>query len=93
MDNQNPSSNVQDAFFNQARRERSRVTVRLMDGRTLRGRVRGFDRFALILQNGEGEQMIFKHAISTLSAARTFGNHLDLEPVEAESKSVSGVDT
>ncbi|MEE9217648.1 MAG: RNA chaperone Hfq [Acidobacteriota bacterium] len=81
MDNPNPSLNVQNAFFNQARRERTRLTIHLNDGRTLRGRIKGFDRFAILLENSEGEQMIFKHAISTLSAVRGFGNHIDLEPL------------
>lgn len=81
MDNSNPSQNVQNAFFNQARRERTRVTVYLNDGRTLTGLIKGFDRFTIILENQEGEQMIFKHAISTLSAERGFGNTIDLEPL------------
>ncbi len=81
MDNSNPSQNVQNAFFNQARRDRTRVTVYLSDGRTLTGRIKGFDRFALILESQEGEQMIFKHAISTLSAERGFGNTIEMEPV------------
>lgn len=79
MDNRHPALNIQDAFFNQARRERTRVTVHLSDGRTLRGRIKGFDRFALLLENGDGELMIYKHAISTLSAARAFGNTIDLD--------------
>jgi host factor-I protein len=81
MDNSSASQNVQNAFFNQARRERTQITVHLSDGRTLSGRIKGFDRFALILENQQGEQMIFKHAISTLAATRGFGNSLDLEPL------------
>lgn len=83
MDEQNPASNIQNAFFNLARRERARVIVHLNDGRTLRGRIKGFDRFALLLENGEGELMIYKHAISTLSAARAFSNPVDLEAAAA----------
>jgi len=79
MDNPSADPNIQNAYFNQARRERARVTVHLTDGRTLRGRIKAFDRFSLILENGEGELMIFKHAISTLTTARSFGNHIDLE--------------
>ncbi|MCZ6778784.1 MAG: RNA chaperone Hfq [Acidobacteria bacterium] len=79
MDNSNPSQNVQNAFFNQARRDRTRVTVHLKDGRTMIGRIKGFDRFALILENQEGEQLIFKHAISTLSPERGFGNTIDVD--------------
>ena len=87
MDEHSPVPNIQDAFFNQARRERTRVTVHLSDGRTLSGRIKGFDRFALLLEVGEGEQMIYKHAISTLSAARAFSNPIGLESVIAQAVS------
>jgi len=59
--------NVQNAFFNQARKDRTRVTIQLMNGQRLSGLIKAFDRFALILGSRNGDQIIFKHAISTVS--------------------------
>lgn len=60
--------NVQNAFFNQARKDRTRVTIHLVNGQRLSGLIKAFDRFALILGSRSGDQIIFKHAISTVSA-------------------------
>jgi host factor-I protein len=62
--------NIQDAFLNTARRERSTVTIYLMHGAKLTGRIRSFDKFSVLLETGSQEQLIFKHAISTISRAR-----------------------
>jgi len=62
--------NIQDAFLNTARRERSTVTIYLMHGAKLTGRIRSFDKFSVLLETGSQEQLIFKHAISTISHAR-----------------------
>lgn len=67
----NEGLNIQNDFFNQARREKLRVTVFLNNGKKLTGRIKSFDKFTLILDGENGEQMIFKHAISTVSAARS----------------------
>jgi host factor-I protein len=71
--------NIQNTFFNQARKDRSRVTVYLTSGIKLVGRIKSFDKFTVILESNSGDQMIFKHAISTVSAARQFGNYLPLD--------------
>jgi len=63
------SGNIQNDFFNTARRERSVVTIILADGRKLVGRIRSFDRFTLLVEGNQGEQIIFKHAISTVSSS------------------------
>ena len=73
--------NIQDSFLNHARRERISVTVHLMNGTKLSGRIKSFDRFAIIMENNGIDQMIFKHAISTISGTRQFGNYLDIDPV------------
>src|SRR5918911_1611319 len=65
--------NIQDAFLNTARRERSTVTIYLMHGAKLTGRIRSFDKFSVLLETGAQEQLIFKHAISTISHARRSG--------------------
>ena len=62
--------NLQDAFLNQARRERLLVTVFLMNGFQMKGVIRGFDSFAVILDSDGKQQMIYKHAISTLIPPR-----------------------
>ena len=63
--------NLQDIFLNQARRERMPVTLFLMNGFQLRGTIRGFDPFVVIVDSDGKQQMIYKHAISTVAPART----------------------
>ncbi len=58
--------NLQDAFLNQARRERLNVTMFLMNGFQLHGVVRGFDGFTVVLDSDGRQQLIYKHAISTV---------------------------
>jgi host factor-I protein len=71
--------NVQDSFLNHARRERIHVTVYLVNGAKLTGRIKNFDRFAIILETNGVDQMLFKHAISTISGNKAFGNYMDLD--------------
>lgn len=63
--------NIQDGFLNSLRKEKSLVTVYLMSGVKLTGRIRSFDKFAVILDSNGMEQLIFKHAISTVLLNRT----------------------
>jgi host factor-I protein len=63
------SGNLQNDFFNAVRRNRSVVAVFLANGKRLVGRVKAFDRFTILLEGQYGEQMVFKHAISTVSLA------------------------
>jgi host factor-I protein len=62
--------NLQDQFLNQARRERTLVTLFLMNGFQLRGIIRGFDAFVVMVDSEGKQQMIYKHAISTVVPAR-----------------------
>ena len=57
---------MQNDFFNRARRETQPVTIYLTNGKKLSGRIKSFDRFTVILQSNRVDQMIFKHAISTV---------------------------
>jgi host factor-I protein len=66
--------NIQDAFLNTARRERSNVTIYLLHGAKLTGRIKSFDKFSVLLESGSQEQLIFKHAISTISHSRRSAN-------------------
>ena len=60
------TQNLQDLFLNQARRERSQITMFLMNGFQLHGIVRGFDSFTVVLESDGKQQLIYKHAISTV---------------------------
>ena len=64
---------IQDSFLNSARKERSSVTIYLMSGVKLTGRIKSFDKYSVILEAGSQEQLIFKHAISTVSLPRAGG--------------------
>ena len=67
--------NIQDSFLNFARREKLVVTIRLMDGQQIEGRIRNFDRFALIIESNGADQMLFKHAIASIRSPRSAGNY------------------
>jgi len=67
--------NIQDSFLNFVRRERLVVNIRMMDGQQIEGRIRNFDRFALILEHNGSDHMIFKHAIATIRTPRSAGNY------------------
>ena len=60
------TQNLQDQILNGLRRDRQLVTVFLMNGFQMKGTVTGFDDFTVILETDEKQQMIYKHAISTL---------------------------
>jgi host factor-I protein len=62
--------NIQDAFLNTVRREKTTVTIHLVNGAKLTGRIRSFDKFSVLLEAGTNEQLVFKHAISTISQSR-----------------------
>ena len=59
--------NLQDAILNEVRREKIPVTLFLMNGFQLRGTITGFDSFVVVLVSDGKQQMIYKHAISTLA--------------------------
>ena len=63
------SGNLQNDFFNTVRKDRSFVTVFLGSGKRLVGRIKAFDKFTILLESHHGEQMVFKHAIATVSLA------------------------
>ena len=70
MDSKATPQNIQDAFLNTARREKSTVTVYLLHGTKLSGRIKSFDKFSVLLETGAQDQLIFKHAISTITHTR-----------------------
>lgn len=63
--------NIQDAFLNQVRKDNIQVTIYLINGFQLRGYIKGFDNFTMVLVDTEGkQQIIYKHAVSTILPVR-----------------------
>jgi host factor-I protein len=69
MDNK-PAQNIQDSFLNTARKDKSIITIYLLSGVKLTGRIRSFDKYSLVLETSNQEQLIFKHAVSTVVLPR-----------------------
>lgn len=86
MDN-TAQQNVQDGFLNNLRKDRVNVTIYLMGGVKLTGKIRSFDKFSVVLESGNLEQLIFKHAISTISVPRGSFQHSRPEPYQQHSGS------
>ena len=70
MENNKPAQNIQDSFLNSARKDKMAITIYLLSGVKLAGRLRSFDKYSLVLETGSQEQLIFKHAISTVVMPR-----------------------
>ncbi len=64
------SQNIQDSFLNNARKEKMVITIFLLGGVRLNGRIKSFDKYSLILESNNQEHLVFKHAISTVVAGR-----------------------
>lgn len=62
--------NIQEAFLNNARKDKTFLTIYLMSGVKLSGRIKSFDKYSVILEASNQEQLIFKHAISTVVVSR-----------------------
>jgi len=65
-----PAQNIQDSFLNTARKDKSQITIYLLSGVKLTGRIRSFDKYSVVLETNNQEQLIFKHAISTVVMAK-----------------------
>jgi len=74
-----PAQNIQDTFLNTVRKDKSPITIYLVSGVKLTGKIRSFDKYSVLLENNSQEQLIFKHAISTVVSGRA-GMHLDTRP-------------
>jgi host factor-I protein len=64
------TQNIQDSFLNNARKEKTSVTIYLLGGVRLNGRIKSFDKYSLILESNSQEHLVFKHAISTVVTGR-----------------------
>ena len=90
MESNKPAQNIQDSFLNTARKERTNITIYLLSGVKLTGRIRSFDKYSVVLEASGQEQLIFKHAISTVVMGRTaHGAHL----THSETKPAVGAGT
>ena len=85
MDNNKPAQNIQDSFLNTARKERMSITIYLLSGVKLTGRIRSFDKYSVVLEANGQEQLIFKHAISTVVMGRSAPHSPHLAHTEAKS--------
>ena len=81
-----PAQNIQDSFLNTARKEKLNITIYLLSGVKLTGRIRSFDKYSVVLETNNQEQLIFKHARSTVVMGRVphaFASHSDSKPAGA----------
>ncbi len=69
-----PAQNIQDTFLNTVRKDKSPITIYLVSGVKLTGKIRSFDKYSVLLENNSQEQLIFKHAISTVVSGRPGGH-------------------
>ena len=91
METKPAQQNIQDSFLNTARKERHNITIYLVSGVKLTGRIRSFDKYSVVLETGNQEQLIFKHAISTVVMARQMHSHGEPKPAVAAPHSESAV--
>jgi host factor-I protein len=75
MEQQKPAQNIQDSFLNTARKEKANCTIYLLSGVKLTGKIRSFDKYSVILESNNQEQLIFKHAISTVVLGKGILHH------------------
>ncbi len=73
-------NNIQDLFLSRLRRSQAAVTMFLMNGFQLRGTIAGFDQFVVVLMSDQKQQVIYKHAISTITPERPVS--LESVPIE-----------
>lgn len=64
------AQNIQETFLNNARKDKTFLTIYLMSGVKLSGRIKSFDRYSVVLEANNQEQLIFKHAISTVVVSK-----------------------
>ena len=88
MDNK-PAQNIQDTFLNTVRKDKTPITIYLVSGVKLTGKIRSFDKYSVLLENNSQEQLIFKHAISTVVSTRSV-LHTDHRPAGPAGSGVGG---
>jgi len=84
-----PAQNIQDSFLNNARKDKIVLTIYLMSGVKLSGRIKSFDKYSLVLETNNQEQLIFKHAISTVVTQKTAHSYAPSSQIAAQSSAMS----
>jgi host factor-I protein len=86
-----PAQNIQDTFLNTVRKDKTPITIYLVSGVKLTGKIRSFDKYSVLLENNSQEQLIFKHAISTVVSTRSVlhGEHRPPHTAQAGPVAVS----
>ena len=85
------TQNIQEAFLNNARKDKTFLTIYLMSGVKLSGKIRSFDKYSVVLETNNQEQLIFKHAISTVVVSRPFHSAPHAGPVTVGAHGAPGV--
>jgi host factor-I protein len=75
-----PAQNIQDTFLNTVRKDKTPITIYLVSGVKLTGKIRSFDKYSVLLENNAQEQLIFKHAISTVVSNRSVMHTPEFRP-------------
>jgi host factor-I protein len=84
------AQNIQEAFLNNARKEKTFLTIYLMSGVKLSGRIKSFDKYSVVLETNNQEQLIFKHAISTVVVSKPFHSSAAVHAAPAPAPNVPG---
>jgi len=74
-------ANLQDSFLNQVRKDNIPVTIYLVNGYQLKGHIKGFDNFTVVLENEGKQQLVYKHALSTITPIRNVNLNLNPMPL------------
>lgn len=82
-----PAQNIQDSFLNNARKDKVVLTIYLMSGVKLSGRIKSFDKYSLVLETNNQEQLIFKHAVSTVVTQKSLHSYAPIPQAAAQSAS------
>ena len=86
-----PAQNIQDSFLNNARKDKVVLTIYLMSGVKLSGRIKSFDKYSLVLETNNQEQLIFKHAVSTVVTQKSMHSYAAGSSAAASSAAASGI--
>lgn len=74
--------NLQDAFLNNVRKEKIKITIYLLNGYKLTGLVKGFDNYVIYFETEKGQMMIYKHSISSIAPSQNvkiFNSEIEME--------------
>jgi host factor-I protein len=84
-----PAQNIQDSFLNNARKDKIVLTIYLMSGVKLSGRIKSFDKYSLVLETNNQEQLIFKHAISTVVTQKSTHSYASPAPAQSSASAAA----